>query len=405
MTQPAHSFDLIVTGGRVVDPGSGRDEFADIGVRGGRIAAISPGLARHARPGRDEYPPDPGTQLIDATGKIVAPGLIDLHAHVYTGVCPLTVPADESSMASGVTTVISAGDAGANTIEGFRHLVVHQSRTRVLAFLHIARIGLTGWPSGEAVDLDYLDVDAAVRAGTLHSDIVIGIKVRQTAPLIVGNHGLEPLRRARRAAEQLGVPVMVHIGAAPVPLAELMAELAPGDIVTHCFTGSGNGLTENEELITQAKAARERGILFDVGHGFGSFDYDVANPAARVGFWPDTISTDLHSLSAEGPVVDLPTTMSKLLCLGMPLVDVIAAASSRPASAIGRSDQIGALDVGRPADIAVFELRQGQFEYRDAFGHTSTGEQRLMCHHTIRAGVPWRKPFPHPGRTGTAFPF
>ena len=405
MTSSTQSFDLIVAGGRVVDPATGRDEIADVGICNGRITTIGAGLTVHARPGREAYPPDPGTQVIDAAGSLVVPGLIDLHTHVYTGVCPLTVPADETSMSSGVTTVVSAGDAGANTIEGFRHLAVHANRTRVLAFLHISTIGLAGWPQGEAVDLDYLDVEAAARAAEMHSDIVVGIKVRQTAPLIVADHGVEPLRRARAVAERAGVPVMVHIGAAPVPLAQLLAELAPGDIVTHCYTGSGNGLTEGGAVISEAFAARERGILFDVGHGFGSFDYEVAGPAAEAEFWPDTISTDLHSLSAEGPVTDLPTTMSKLLCLGMPLPDVLAAVTSRPAAAIGRSDVLGSLEVGRAADIAVLDLAEGEFDYYDAFGHTETGLQRLTCRHTIRGGVPWHKPLPHPGRISASFPF
>src|SRR4029077_2753635 len=158
-----------------------------------------------------DYPPDVGTVVIDASGKLVTPGLVDLHAHVYTGVCPLTVPADETSSRSGVTTIVSAGDAGAHTIEGFRHLVVNASRTRVLAFVHISTIGLTGWPEGEAVDLSYLDVDKAVRAAVENADIVVGIKVREQG-IIVGDTGPEPVRRAVAAGERAGLPVMVHIG-------------------------------------------------------------------------------------------------------------------------------------------------------------------------------------------------
>jgi dihydroorotase len=397
--------DLLITGGRVIDPATGRDETTDVAVRNGRITAIGPGLAAQARPPRADYPPHPGTQFIDATGLIVVPGLIDLHTHVFTGVCPLTVPADETSMGSGVTTVVSAGDAGANTIEGFRHLAVHTSRTRVLAFLHISSIGLAGWPLGEAVDLDFLDVEAAARAAELHSDIVVGVKVRHTAPLIVGSHGLEPLRRARQVAARLDIPVMVHIGAAPAPLAELLAELAPGDIVTHCYTGSGNGLVEGGRVIREAYLARERGVLFDVGHGFGSFDYDVAIPAANEGFWPDCISTDLHSLSAEGPATDLPTTMSKLLNLGMDLFDVIAAVTSAPAAAIGRSEQIGSLRVSGCADIAVLEVVEGDHVFSDAFGHSARGANRIRARHTVRGGIPWRGPLPHPGRVGASLPF
>ena len=265
-----------------------------------------------------------------------------MHAHVYTGVCPLTVPADETSSRSGVTTIVSAGDAGAHTIEGFRHLIVNASRTRVLAFVHISTIGLAGWPEGESVDLAYLNVEKAVRAAIENADIVVGIKVREQG-FIVGDNGLEPVRRAVEAGERTGLPVMVHIGGAPAPLAEIFEILRPGDIVTHCYTPAGNGLVENSRLIDAAGPARAKGIIFDSGHGFGSFDYATAEVAFEAGFWPDTISTDLHSLSASGPVGDLATTMSKFLNLGMPLQEVIRAATSRPAEVIQRQDTIGAL--------------------------------------------------------------
>src|SRR3954468_16934408 len=213
------TLDLVVRGGRVIDLASGTDENLDIGVKFGRIAMLEPDLAGWVRSPVSEYPPDLGTVVIDASGKIVVPGLIDMHAHVYTGVCPLTVPADETSSRSGVTTIVSAGDAGAHTIEGFRHLVVNASRTRVLAFVHIATIGLAGWPEGEAVDLAYLDVEKAVRAAIENADFVIGIKVREQG-IIVGENGLEPVRRAVEAGTRTGLSVMVHIGAAPAPLAD-----------------------------------------------------------------------------------------------------------------------------------------------------------------------------------------
>ena len=186
---------------------------------------------------------------------------------------------------------------------------------------------LTGWPEGEAVDLAYLDVGKAVRAIEENRDIAVGIKVREQAPLIVGDNGLEPVRIAVQAGERAGVPVMVHIGGAPAQLGELMGLLRPGDVITHCFTPAPHGLVEHGKLIDDAQQARERGIVFDVGHGFGSFDYGVVERAIEHGFWPDTISTDLHSLSARGPVGDLPRTMAKLLNLGMPLLEVVRAAT------------------------------------------------------------------------------
>jgi dihydroorotase len=404
MSEPVgKTLDLVVRGGRVIDPGRGIDEQLDVGVQFGRIAMMEPDLQSWIRSPVSEYPPDLGTVVIDASGKIVVPGLIDMHAHVYTGVCPLTVPADETSSRSGVTTIVSAGDAGAHTIEGFRHLIVNASRTRVLAFVHISTIGLAGWPEGEAVDLAYLDVDKAVRAAIENADIVIGIKVREQG-IIVGENGLEPVRRAVEAGERAGLPVMVHIGAAPAPLAEIFDILRAGDIVTHCYTPAGNGLVEGNRLIEAAEPARAKGIVFDTGHGFGSFDYATAEVAFGTGFWPDTISTDLHSLSASGPVGDLATTMSKFLNLGMPLHDVIRATTTRPAEVIGRAETIGSLRVGGAADITVLDVASGAFEFRDSSGAVRTVPERLLVSNTIRAGIPWGAPLPHPGRTSFALP-
>jgi dihydroorotase len=397
------TLDLVVRGGRVIDPGRGIDEQLDIGVQFGRIVMLEPDLAGWVRSPVSEYPPDLGTVVIDASGKIVVPGLIDMHAHVYTGVCPLTVPADETSSRSGVTTIVSAGDAGAHTIEGFRHLVVNPSRTRVFAFVHISTIGLAGWPEGEAVDLAYLDVDKAVRAAIENADIVVGIKVREQG-IIVGDNELEPVRRAVEAGERVGLPVMVHIGGAPAPLSEILDILRPGDIVTHCYTPIGNGIVEDNRLIDAAEPARQKGIIFDSGHGFGSFDYATAEIAFEAGFWPDTISTDLHSLSASGPVGDLPTTMSKFLNLGMPLHDVIRATTTRPADVIGRRETIGSLRIGSVADVTVLDLVSGDFEFRDSSGAVRIAPQRLAVSATIRAGIPWGAPLPHPGRTPFAPP-
>jgi dihydroorotase len=398
--QAAEPLDLVVAGGRVIDPARNVDAELDVGIRCGRIAAIAEDLSARIAAPRAEYPPDTGTTVVDARGKLVVPGLVDLHAHVYTGVCPLTVPADETSSTSGVTTIVSAGDAGAHTLEGFRQLIVNQNRTRVLAFVHISTTGLTGWPEGEAIDLAYLDVDKVVRAVSENRDIAVGIKVREQAPLIVGDNGLEPVRIAIEAGDRAGVPVMVHIGGAPAGLGELMDLLRPGDIVTHCFTPAPNGLVKNGDLIAEAALAHERGIIFDVGHGFGSFAYDVVDEAISEGFWPDTISTDLHSLSASGPVGDLPRTMAKLLNLGMPLTEVIRAATIRPAAAIGREETLGSLRVGGVADVAVLSLEDGDGVFVDSSGAERPALQELRAAATIRAGILWGGPLSHPSRAG-----
>jgi dihydroorotase len=391
-------LDLVVRSGRVIDLSRGIDEVLDVGVRHGRIAALAPDLSPRIATGRSDYPPSVGTAVIDATGKLVVPGLIDLHAHVYTGVCPLTVSADEVCAPTGVTTIVSAGDAGAHTIEGFRRLAVEASRTRVLAFLHISTIGLAGWPEGEAHELAYLDVEKAARAAREHSDIVVGIKVREQAPLIVADNGLEPVRRAVAAGAQAGVPVMVHIGGAPCRLGELLDLLRPGDIITHSYTAAGNGLVEDGKVIPEAREARARGVIFDVGHGFGSFAYSIVGPALAEGFWPDTISTDLHSLSASGPVRDLPTTMAKFLNLGMPLTEVIRAVTARPAQVLGRSASLGTLAVGTVADIAVLDVARTEEILFDSSGQERVASQTFHVHKTIRAGLPWSGPAPHPGQ-------
>lgn len=389
-------YDLVVKGGRVYDPGSGLDQPADIGIIDGRIAAIEPGLP--IQEPKLDYPPHLGTQVVDAAGKYVSPGFIDLHAHVFTGVAPLTIPADPTASRTGVTTIVSAGDTGAYSVAGFRHLIVERSHTRVLAFLHISLVGLIPWPYGEVVDIDYADVPAAIDAVERNRDLIVGIKVRETAPDVVGDNGLEPLRRAIEVGEATGLPVMCHIGNTPTVLTELLAMLRPGDILTHCFTGSTNNLVVDGKLVAGAHEARERGVVFDIGHGFGSFDFSIADVAFSEGLHPDTISTDLHSLSAAGPAKDLPTTMAKLLGMGMSLEDVVAAVTTRPAEVIDRSDEIGSLAVGREADITVFDVKDEPVDVSDAYGNSRTLERQLAISETIRLGIPWGGPYPHPAQ-------
>ncbi len=389
------AFDLVVRGGRIYDPGRGIDHVGDLGIRSGRIIAIGTDLP--VRPPRSDYPPSLGTQVIDATGMYVTPGFIDMHTHVYTGVCPLTVPADPIASHTGVTTMVSAGDAGAYSITGLRHLIAERSHTRILAFLHISIVGLITWPFGEVIDIDYADTNMAVAAVERNRDFIVGIKVRETAPDVVGDNGLEPLRRAIQVGETTGLPVMCHVGNTPTSLTDVLDMLRPGDILTHCFTGSANNLVVDGSLVDGACRARERGVMFDIGHGFGSFDFSVADVAVEQGLCPDTISTDLHSLSAAGPAKDLPTTMSKLLGLGMPLPDVVAGVTSRPAQVIGREDEIGSLQVGREADLAIFEVLDEPFEAHDAYGHTRVLDQQILVAETIRKGIPWAGPYPHPG--------
>jgi dihydroorotase len=277
-----------------------------------------------------------------------------------------------------------------------RQLVVQRSMVRVLAFLHISSIGLSGWPVGESLDLDYLDVAAAVRAGRTHADLVVGVKVRMTETL-TGKNGLIPLQRAVDAAQQLDVPVMVHIGGSDQALQTIVNELRPGDVITHCFTPTSNGVVRDGQLSEAARFGRAKGIAFDVGHGFGSFAFSVAEVCAESDFWPDVISTDLHGLSSNGPMVDLPTTMTKLLHLGMPLGQVVAAVTSEPARVVGRASEFGLVAVGREADLTLFELEDVPTRLADVEGQVRTASRRVTIRQTFRAGQPMNGPFQHPG--------
>ena len=399
-TNHAAPYDLLLQGGEVLDPSQGLRAQRDVAFAWGRVAAVAPAGTI-----------DPGTarSVIDVAGRLVTPGLVDLHTHVYVGGSELVVPADEVCAPSGCTTVVDAGTAGSNTMIGLRQLARTQIRTRVYAFVHISGIGLAGHPHGESRDLVYLDPQLAARCVLSHRGFVLGVKVRQTAGL-VGENGLEPLRRAVQAAElaaaQIGapVPVMVHYGTAPASLADLLALLRPGDVVTHAFNGGTNGiLGPDDQVDVAARAARERGILWDVGHGRGSFSYRVARACAEQGFWPDTISTDLHSASVNAPVIDLPTTMSKFLSFGMSLEEVVARSTVAPARFINdalpdgaREPLLGTLQPGAPGDAAVFDLQPGEHTFQDSLNVTWTGRERLVPLHTILAGRPWGRPYPHP---------
>jgi dihydroorotase len=406
------TYDVLLRGGEVIDPSVGLRAPRDVAFAWGRVAAVD-------EPGRIRE--DQARVVVDATGKLVTAGLVDLHTHVYVGGSELVVPADEIGPPSGVTTVVDAGTGGGNTILGLR-LLRRQTRTRIYAFVHISSIGLAGHPHGESRDLVYLDPELAARAVLTHQEFVLGVKVRQTQR-IVGESGLEPLRRAVQAAEiaqelvreheqrqgvpsadARRVPVMVHVGSAPATLDELLGMLRPGDVVTHCFNGGSNDLLRADgSLEPAAHKARERGIRFDVGHGNGSFSYKVAKGAADAGFWPDTISTDLHSASVQYRAVDMPTTMSKFLGLGMPLEEAIARSTVAPAQYINgalpareREPLLGTLQVGAPGDAAVFSLDEGDFEFHDAVGHRWSGHRRLRAVHTVLHGRVWGRPYPHP---------
>ncbi|WP_327003601.1 amidohydrolase/deacetylase family metallohydrolase [Dactylosporangium sp. NBC_01737] len=338
--------DLLLTGGEVLDP-AGRSGRLDVAVHGGRIAAVGPDLPR-----------DGAREVLDVRGRLVTPGLIDLHTHVHPGATYWGIDPDAVAWYSGVTTWVDAGSAGAYTLEGLRR-AVRTMTVRVPVLLNIAAVGLTG-RTGESRDLDTCDVDLAIATVAANRDLVAGIKVRVDRET-VGRHGTEPLRRGLRVAEACGVPLMAHIGAGPPSVDEVLDLLRPGDLVTHCASAIAAGPAVLRPSLLEAY---RRGVRFDIGHGSGGFAFDVLEAQLAAGLTPFSVSSDLHARSLYGPVFDLPTTMAKLLAAGLPLAEVVAAATSRPAAALGLPG--GSLAAGAPADLAVAGPRRAVHRRRRA---------------------------------------
>jgi dihydroorotase len=369
-------FDLLIKGGEVVDPGGGYGGVLDVAVKRNRIAAVD----------RD-IPAESAFRVIDATGQIVTPGLIDLHAHVFHGVTYWGVRPDPVASRTGVTTWIDAGSAGAMTIQGLRDFVVTPSSVRIYAFMNISYIGLVG-PDHELMNLAYCDVDVFREVLAFHRDLVIGVKVRMMSST-VGENGVEPLARARQAADECELPLMMHIGYAPPEIDDCLPFLKAGDMLTHCYTGfSMRILDEHGQLRDSAKRALDAGVILDLGHGTGAFWFDVAEAAVSQGYKPDVISTDIHQLSIDGPMYDLPTCMSKCLYLGLSLEEVVRAATVRPAEVLGLGKELGTLQPGSLADVALFELEQGTFRFYDINMEMREGRERLRNTLTIVDGRP-----------------
>jgi dihydroorotase len=323
--QGAKEFDLVIKGGEVIDPSQNLRGKRDIGIRNAKIVAIEPNIA-----------PERAKQILDVKDKLVTAGLVDLHAHTFPQGSAIGLPAEELVPFTATTTYVSAGDAGANNFSAMKHFVIAQSRSRMYAFVHIASIGLAGFPVGEMRNIDYADVDACAKTVAENQDVVLGVKVREGVNE-VGTNGIEPLKRAIMAAERSGTGgrVMCHIGDAPGELSVLLDQLRPGDILTHAYSGLGNNTVQNGKLISAALEAKKRGVIIDVGHGGGSFDFTIAEPAIQQGLLPDSISSDIHAYSGNTPGMPyLPWVMSKFLALGFTLEQVITLATSAPAHTV-----------------------------------------------------------------------
>jgi len=389
---PDDKFDLLIKGGDVLDPSQSLRGRRDIGIRYGLVEAVEP-----------DIPAARAQRVIDAGGKLVTPGLVDLHSHVYPYGSAIGIPADELVAHQCTTTCVSAGDAGANNFAGFRRFIVAQTRTRLYAFVHIANIGLTPFPLPELYNIDYAQVDACAKAVAENADIAIGVKVRMSENVIARN-GAEPLRRAIQAAEMAGTggKVMVHIGGVEnvALMTQILDLMRPGDILTHAYSGAPNiagaftNIVQDGRLLPAALAAKRRGVVFDVGHGGGSFDFTVAEAAIAQGCPPDTISSDIHVVSGNTPGMPYLTwVMSKFLGLDYPLDQVVAMATVNPAKIINRVPKLGTLQVGAPGDVAIMELVEGEVSFVDTRNNTRSGRAYLKPVQTVTAGVPFGRPY------------
>ncbi len=367
-------YDLVITGGEVIDPGTGTNGRFDVAVQDGRIAAVA-----------ESIPVEGAARVIDATGHIVTPGLLDLHTHIYWGATYWGIEADPVAARSGVTTWLDVGSAGAYSFPGFREYIVNRNRTRTYALLNLSSIGLIA-PTWELANPDYWNVDLAAEVVDRNRDIILGIKARIDCNTTRGV-GIAPLERARELADRVGLPLMTHIGNGPPTIDEVLALLRPGDILTHCCTGGDmRVLGADGHVLPELLRLHEAGVVLDVGHGTGSFAYATAEAMLAGGLTPDVISSDIHQMAIQGPMFDLPTTLSKFLNLGMSLEDVIACATINAARAM-RLENAGTLAPGSAADIAIFTLEQGDFRFYDIGMNERPGDRMLVNTLTMIDGV------------------
>ncbi|MFB6248482.1 MAG: amidohydrolase/deacetylase family metallohydrolase [Salinibacter sp.] len=382
-TARAQDLDLLINDGTVIDPKNDVNAVMDVGIAGDTIAVVAENVS-----------PDRAEQVVDASGLYVTPGLIDIHGHVFYGTEENaylsnsygSLQPDAHTFRAGTTTIVDPGGAGWRNIDTFINQAVEHSKTRVLAFLNIVGVGMKGLPEQNLRDMN---PRMTAMAAEQYSDVVVGIKLAHYR-----GRNWTPTKRAVEAGERADIPVMVDFGGASPPLSieKLFFDyLRPGDIFTHAYAlldqqdRRQSIVDEQHELRPFVPKAQERGIKFGVGHGGGSFDYDAAVPATQAGLWPNAISTDLHDGSMNDGMKNMTNVMSKMMELGMGLEEVIRASTWQPAQIIQRPE-LGNLDVGAPADVAVLDLRKGSFGFVDVDGDRREGSQKLVAELTVRAG-------------------
>ncbi len=380
------SYDLILKGGHVIDPSQNIDGVNDVAFSGGKVAAV----------GRD-LKAGPGTEVRSVAGYVVSPGLIDLHTHVYWGGTSLGIDAEEFCRTSGVTTSIDTGSAGPGNFAGFRKHVIEPSQVRILAYLHVSFAGIYAFSNtimyGESQSMQLMAPRDAVEVYEKNRDVLVGIKVR-VGLHASGDQGTAPLNVALQVADELGVPLMCHIDHPPPSYEAVLEMLRPGDVLTHAFRPFPNApCTAQGKVKPEVIAARKKGVLFDIGHGKGSFSFKTTRAMLANGFMPDTISSDVHTLCINGPAYDQVTTMSKFLVMGVPLNEVIKQSTVNAAMALKRPE-LGSLKPGSVGDATILSVREGKFDYEDVLGEHMTADRKIFAEATVVGGKWW-----HPKRS------
>lgn len=371
--------DLVLQGGRVIDPAQNFDAVADVAFSAGKVSAVGHDLGEAA-------------ERRNASGLLVVPGLIDLHTHVYWGGTSLGVDPDAYAKPCGITTLIDAGSAGAANIRGFRRHVIERAEVRILPFLHISFPGIFAFSRyfmiPESAELRLLDPVACRDAAREHADLVVGIKIR-LGRSGSGNSGIAPMDIALDVAEEVGLPLMTHLDYPPPSRREVMQRLRQGDILTHCFRPWPNApVVPDASIAADVLEARSRGVIFDIGHGSGSFGFATAMAMLHEGFLPDVISSDVHVLSIDGPAFNLLETMAKFLHLGMKLDQVICAVTANAARAVRLTDR-GTLKPGLLGDATLLAIEEGDFTFTDVLGEQVHATRRLSCRGAVLAGRWW----------------
>ncbi|HEX3376492.1 MAG TPA: amidohydrolase/deacetylase family metallohydrolase [Candidatus Acidoferrales bacterium] len=366
-------FDLLIEGGTVIDPSQNINGLMDVAIKGGKILDVSKNISKER-----------ALKTVSAKDRIVTPGFIDMHAHCYDGV-GIGMNADRYCLNRGVTTMLDAGSAGTATFPNFKKYIINTSTTRIVALVHISPIGTIMYEGG-LFNLSWLNPQATAKMAMDNKPVTAGIKIQLSKP-ITGSNDLECLKRALQAAEIARMPLMVHIEDSFSPLPDILKMLRKGDVFTHCYNNRAHSILDaNGKIIPEARDARERGVIFDPAQGQTHLSFDVAEKCMAQGFLPETISTDLTIITVERRVFDLPTMVSKFMSIGLPIDKAIAMVTVNPTRVFDFGAQIGTLRPGSEADVSIYELRDGKFDFEDSDGNKRTGQKMLASKAVVRRG-------------------